>query len=112
MLPSVQHKCKFGRIAMKPIVRLTALVVVVALSLAGAPRNSFAGTDAPPTAKTCFFVRNHLPCPCGRGSRALVRAAFVTAGALGNAIGTTTSALAGNHTAPRNASQAVQSPKR
>jgi len=77
---------------MKPIHRLTALVIVVALSLGAAPRASQAGT---PTAKTCYFVRNNLPCPCpnSRQARAVVHAARVTVGAVGNAIGTTAVAL-------------------
>jgi hypothetical protein len=80
---------------MKHIVRLTALVVVVALSLASAPRSIHAGATATPTAKECFFVRNHLPCPCPRAqqARAIANAARVTAGALGSAIGTTATAL-------------------
>jgi hypothetical protein len=62
---------------MKLIVRLTAFAVVVALSLASAPRFSHAGAAPTPTAKDCFFVRNHLPCPCPRAgqARALVHAA-------------------------------------
>ena len=85
---------------MKPIV----YALIIALSLAVAPRVSNAGAAAPaPTAKTCFFVRNHLPCPCGRGreARALAHAAVLTAGALKTAVGTTTAALVNN---PRNAS--------
>ena len=105
---------------MKPIVRLTALVGVVALSLAGAPRSGHAEAAATPTAKNCYFVRNHLPCPCpnGQQARAVARAARVTAGALGTAIGKTAAALTradGNHGAPahpRNASQSTQPPKR
>jgi len=78
---------------MNRIQRLTAVVIVVALSLGSAPRSSqAAGT---PTAKTCYFVRNNLPCPCpnGRQARAVVHAARVTAGAIGSAIGTTAVAL-------------------
>ena len=77
---------------MKLIQRLTAVVIVVALSLGSAPRSSQAGE---PTAKTCYFVRNNLPCPCpnGRQARAVVHAARVTAGAIGSAIGTTAVAL-------------------
>jgi hypothetical protein len=105
---------------MKPIVRLTAFVVVVALSLACAPRSSDAGEAATPTAKTCFFVRNHLPCPCPRAqqARAVANAARITAGALGSAIGTTATALTradrshAASAAPRNASQPTQPPKR
>lgn len=102
---------------MKLIVRLTA--VTIALSLACAPGSSHAGAAATPTAKNCFFVRNHLPCPCPRAqqARAVARAARVTAGALGSAIGTTAVALtrADHHGAsadPRNASQPTQAPKR
>jgi hypothetical protein len=107
---------------MKLIVRLTAFVVV-ALSLAGTPRSSHAGAagaPATPTAKNCFFVWNNLPCPCPRAQQARVvaRAARVTAGALGTAIGTTATALTRtdrNHGAPgdrHNASQPKQTPKR
>jgi len=104
---------------MKLIVRLTALVVV-ALSLGFAPRSSHAGAAATPTAKNCFFVRNHLPCPCPRAQQAgaIARAARVTAGALGTAIGKTAAALTRadrNHGAPaepRNTSQPTQPAKR
>ena len=104
---------------MKPIIRLTAFVVVVALSLASAPRSSQAGAAATPTAKNCFFVRNNLACPCPRAeqARAVARAARVTVGAVGTAIGTTAAALTRadrNHGAPaspRNASRATQPTK-
>lgn len=80
---------------MKPIVRLTAFAIVVALSLAGAPPSSQAGAIATPTAKNCYFVRNHLPCPCPKPqeARALARAACVTVRALGTVIGKTAVAL-------------------
>jgi len=95
---------------MKLIQRLTAIVIVAALSLASAPRSSQAGSTGTPTAKTCYFVRNNLPCPCpgSRQARAVVHAARVTAGALGSAIGTTAVALT---RADRNHS-AGQPPKR
>jgi hypothetical protein len=69
---------------MKPIVRSIALVVAVALSLSFAPRVVSAGT---PTAKTCYFLRNNLPCPCPNGpqARAVARAAVITAGAIARA---------------------------
>ena len=81
---------------MKPIARFTAVALVVALSLACAPRSGDAGTAATPNAKTCYFVRNHLPCPCpgSRQARALANAARVTVGAIGHAVGTTATALA------------------
>jgi len=91
---------------MKPIARLTAYAVAVALSLAGAPLSSHAGAAAAPTAKTCFFVRNHLPCPCPRGQQ--VRA---VGHALGIAIGKTAVALARadhNHDARANSRHASQ----
>jgi len=105
---------------MNPIVRLTAFVVLVALSLAFVPRSSQAGAVTTPTAKNCFFVRNNLTCPCPRAqqARAVANAARLTALALGSAIGTTAAALARadrNHGAPadrRNASQPTQPPKR
>ena len=80
---------------MRLIARLTALVVVVALSLAFAPRSGDAGAATTPNAKTCYFVRNNLPCPCpsSRQARAIVHAARVTVGALGNAYATTSEAL-------------------
>ena len=80
---------------MNRIQRLTAIAIVVALSLGSAPRSSQAGSAGTPTAKTCYFVRNNLPCPCpgSRQARAVVHAARVTAGALGSAIGTTAAAL-------------------
>ena len=107
---------------MRFIVRFTAFIIVAA-SLAYAPGSSRAGAvatpTATPTAKNCFFVRNHLPCPCPRAqkARAVARAARVTAGALGTAIGTTAVALtrADNHEAssdPHNTSQPAQPPKR
>jgi hypothetical protein len=104
---------------MKAIVRLTALVVLVALSLAYAPRSSHAGDAATPTAKNCFFVRNNLACPCPRAqqARAVARAARVTAEALGTAIGTTAAALARADRSQgardrRNGSPPARSPKR
>ena len=105
---------------MKLIARLTALAVVVALSIAVAPRFSHAGAPATPTAKNCFFVRNHLPGPCPRAQQAgaVAHAARVTFGALGTAIGKTATALTRadrNHGAPadpRNASQPTQPAKR
>jgi hypothetical protein len=120
MLSPVQHQYTYGRNVMKLIVRLAAAVVVVALSLASAPRSSHAGAAATPTAKNCYFVRNHLPCPCPRGqqAQAIARAARVTAGALGTAIGKTAAALTRadrNHSAPadhRNESQPTQPQKR
>jgi hypothetical protein len=116
---SVKHQRTFGRNAMKLIVRLAVLVVVVTLSLASPPR-SHAGAAATPTAKNCFFVRNHLPCPCpsGQQARAVGRAARVTVRALGTAIGTTAVALTRadrNHGVPadsRHASHSTQPPKR
>jgi hypothetical protein len=80
---------------MKSIIGSLALVALLAVSLASAPRSSHAGAGAIPTAKTCYFVRNHLPCPCPRAqkARAVARAARVTAEAVGSAIGTTASAL-------------------
>ena len=104
---------------MRRIVRYIAFVVV-ALSLACAPRASHAGSGATPTVKNCFFVRNNLPCPCPRAqqARAVVRAVRTTAGALGTAIETTAGALAladrkqGAPADLRNASQSPQSPKR
>ena len=77
------------------IIRLTAFVVVLALTVSGAPRPSQAGSDATPTSKNCIFVRNKLPCPCPRAqqARAVARAAHVTVGAVGRAIGTTAAAL-------------------
>ena len=104
---------------MKLIARLTTVAVVVALSLASAPRSSHAGTSATPTAKNCFFVRNHLPCPCpsSQQARAVAHAARITAGAVGSAIGKTAAALAQadrNHAAPtgRHVSQPEQSSRR
>jgi hypothetical protein len=81
---------------MKLIVRFTTVALVVALSLACSPRSGVAGTTPPPNAKTCYFVRNHLPCPCpsARQARAVVHAASLTAGAIGNAYRTTAAALA------------------
>ena len=78
---------------MKPI-RLTA-IVAVAVALACAPRPGQAGTPSAPTAKTCFFVRNHLPCPCphAQQARTIVHAARVATGAVGNALGKTVVAL-------------------
>jgi len=80
---------------MKPIARLTAIALAVALSLACAPRSGDAGAATTPNAKTCYFVRNHLPCPCpsARQARAVVHAAGLTAGAIGNAYRTTATAL-------------------
>ncbi len=77
---------------MKPIARLTAVLTIVSLSLVPL---AHAGAAKTPTAKTCFFVRNHLPCPCpkARDAQAVVHAARITASALGNAIGTTAAAL-------------------
>lgn len=108
---------------MKLIARFTAFAIVVALSLACAPRTSHAGAAATPTAKNCYFVRNNLPCPCPRAqqARAVANAARITAGALGSAIGNTAAALTRaerSHRAPtgvRNASQPTQptqAPKR
>jgi hypothetical protein len=79
---------------MNLIARLTAPALVVALALAFAPRSGEAGPAATPNAN-CFFVRNHLPCPCAsaRQARAIVHAARFTVGALGNAYGTTAAAL-------------------
>jgi hypothetical protein len=96
---------------MKYIVRLTALVVV-ALSLAGAPRSSFAGADATRTASNCYFVRHNLPCPCpnARQARAVAHAASITAGALGDAFGRTVAALAHterHHDSPADARKAT-----
>ncbi|MGH7726339.1 MAG: hypothetical protein ACREOU_13005 [Candidatus Eiseniibacteriota bacterium] len=113
---------------MKLIVRPTAFVLVVALSLTGAPRPGHAGSAPAPTAKTCYFLRNNLPCPCpsSQKTRAVANAARVTARALGNAIGTTAAALIRaerNHGAAdqrnadqrnadqRKASEPAQSPK-
>jgi hypothetical protein len=78
---------------MNRIIRVTAVVTVLALSFA--PRFSLAGDAAPRTAKNCFFVRNHLPCPCPKAKdvKAVAHAARVTAGALGTAFGTTAVAL-------------------
>jgi len=78
---------------MNRLIRLTAVVTVLALSLA--PRSSLAGDAAPRTAKNCFFVRNHLPCPCPKAKdvKAVAHAARVTVGALGTAFGTTAVAL-------------------
>jgi len=95
---------------MKPI----AYVVVVALSLSALPAMSVTGTAPARTANksNCFFVRNHLPCPCpnARQAVAVAHAARITAGAIGTAIGTTATALARAETPPpaahRNASQA------
>jgi hypothetical protein len=88
---------------MKPIARFTALALVVALSLAAAPRSGNAGTPTTPNAKTCYFVRNNLPCPCpgSRQARAVATAARVTVGALGHAMGTTATALARTHSAAK-----------
>ena len=81
---------------MKLIARFTTLALVVALSLACAPRSGDAGTATTPNAKTCYFVRNNLPCPCpgSRQVRAVANAARVTVGALGHAVATTATALA------------------
>ena len=86
---------------MTPIVRLTAFVVVVALSFAFAPHSGHAGAaanasaNATPANKNCFFVRNNLPCPCPKPqqARAVARAAHITFRALGTAMGTTTAAI-------------------
>jgi hypothetical protein len=80
---------------MRLIARFSALVLVVALSLACAPRSGDAGPATTPNAKNCYFVRNNLPCPCpnSRQARAIVHAAGVTVGALGNAFATTSAAL-------------------
>jgi hypothetical protein len=80
---------------MKSTIRLTAFAIVVTLSLAAASRSSFAGTTGAQNAKTCYFVRNHLPCPCPKAqqARAVAHAARSTVGALGNAIGKTAVAL-------------------
>lgn len=79
---------------MKPI----AYVVIAALSLTALPTVSLSGTaPAKPANKSnCFFVRNHLPCPCpnSRQAVAVAHAARITAGAIGTAIGTTATALA------------------
>lgn len=79
---------------MKPI----AYIVVAALSLTALPALSHTGTAPAPAAKksNCFFVRNHLPCPCpnARQAVAVAHAARITAGAIGTAIGTTATALA------------------
>jgi len=96
---------------MKHRVRLAALVVV-ALSLAGAPHSSFAGADAKPTANNCYFVRHNLPCPCPKAgqARAVAHAASITAGALGNAFGRTMAALARterHHDSPADARKAA-----
>ena len=81
---------------MKLVARITAAALVLALSLAFAPRFGDAGTAATPNAKTCYFVRNHLPCPCpgSRQARALANAARVTVGAIGHAVETTATAVA------------------
>ena len=73
---------------MNAVVRLTALVIVVALSFAPAARPGHASTAAPATAKNCFFVRNHLPCPCpnAKQARAVAKVARITAGAIGTAV--------------------------
>ena len=105
---------------MKPIVRLSAFVVLVALSLAFAPPSSQAGVATARTARNCFFVRNNLACPCPKAqqARAVANAARVTAGALGSAIGTTAAALAraergeGAPAERRNESRPAQTPKR
>ena len=98
---------------MTQIARWTAFALV-ALSLVCAPRSSHAGAGAAPTAKNCYFVRNHLPCPCPRAqqARAVVHAARVTVGALGTAFETTAGALVRvdrNHGAPADARNASQS---
>lgn len=84
---------------MRLIARFTTVALVVALSLASAPRSGNAGTPKTPNAKTCYFVRNNLPCPCpgSRQVRAVANAARVTVGALGHAAGTTATALARTH---------------
>lgn len=102
---------------MNHFVRLTAIVLVTALALAFAPRPGHAGSAATPTAMTCYFLRNNLPCPCPRAqqARAVAHAASITAGALGSAFRTTVSALAranGNHGAPAKGNQNAQTPKR
>ena len=93
---------------MNRLIRLTAVVTVLALSLA--PGSGLAGSAGTPTAKNCFFVRNHLPCPCPKAKdvKAVAHAARVTVGALGTAFGTTAVALS---RADR-ASQPAQPPKR
>ena len=104
---------------MNPI-RLTAALVVIALSLTGAPRPGHAGTAATRTAKNCIFVRNNLACPCPRAeqARAVIRAARLTAGVLGSAVGTTVVAISradrskGAPVDSRNASQPAQPAKR
>ncbi|MGH7726334.1 MAG: hypothetical protein ACREOU_12980 [Candidatus Eiseniibacteriota bacterium] len=103
---------------MKLTVRLSAFVLVVALSLAWASRPGHAGGPPAPTAKTCYFLRNNLPCPCpsAQKARAVANAARVTARALGNAFGTTAAALSRaerNHGAvdSRNASQRNADPR-
>ncbi len=80
---------------MNKIIRLIAVVAVVALSIACSPRSGQAVVAASPTAQTCAFVRNDLPCPCPRAqqARAFVRAARTTVVALANAVGTTVEAL-------------------
>ena len=101
---------------MKPIVRLTAFALVIALSLASTPPSSHAGAAGPRTAKNCFFVRNNLPCPCpnSQQAKAVARAARTTVRAVGTAIGTTAVALTrGDRPADhRIASQPAQTPKR
>jgi hypothetical protein len=96
---------------MNRIVRFTSLIALVALSLACSPRAGHAGTAGKP-AKTCYFVRNHLPCPCpgSRQARAVIHAAGVTVGAVGSAIGTTAVAL--NQAERSRARKTTESPKR
>jgi len=91
--------------AMNRLIRITAVVTVLALSLA--PGSGFAGDPKAKTASNCFFVRNHLPCPCPKAKdvKAVAHAARVTAGALGTAFGTTAVALS-------RADKASQPPKR
>ena len=105
---------------MNHFVRLTAIVLVTALSLAFVPRSGVAGAAATPTARNCYFLRNNLPCPCPRAQQArdVAHAANITARALGSAFKTTASALTrvnrihGAPADPRNASQPTQPPKR
>ena len=80
---------------MKPMIRLTAFVLLAILPLASSPRSSEAGASVARTAKNCYFIRNGLPCPCPSATQARVvaKASVVTAAAIGTAVRATGSAL-------------------
>src|SRR5262249_13874735 len=82
--------------------RNAACVVFVAVSVDVVPGSATVSGSGAPTAKTCFFVRNRLPCPCPKAqqARAVAHAAYVTVDALGIAAGKTAAALARTQEAP------------